>query len=153
MWVYPTGQCPISRGWILGVHAGIDIACPLGTPVVAVDDATVSIVAFEADGYGNWIELQHAGGTATRYGHLSAQLVQPGEMVSRAETIGIVGSTGRSTGPHLHFEVLIGGAKVDPAPWLDGLGPVVGPGDRVSVPEVPRARGECRVPLLGSFRL
>lgn len=152
-WAYPTAACAISRGWILGVHAGIDIACPSGTPAVAVDAGTVRYVAFEAEGYGNWIQLDHPGGVSTRYGHLSAQLVGEGQTVARGETIGLVGSTGRSTGPHLHFEVLVGGAKVDPAPWIGGAGPVVGPGDRVDVPSVPRARGECRVPLLGTFRL
>ena len=70
-------------------------------------------------GYGNMVEVDHGGGITTRYGHMSQVLVAEGDSVKPGDTLGLIGSTGRSTGPHLHYEVRIDGEPVDPAPALD----------------------------------
>lgn len=94
------------------LHAGADIAAPTGAPIVAANAGTV-VVAGSAGGYGLAVYLDH-GGIVTRYGHASAVLVRAGQHVERGQLIARVGSTGQSTGPHLHFEVRPGGAPVDP---------------------------------------
>lgn len=99
------------------MHAGIDLAGPTGTPIYAAADATVSFAGVRG-GYGNFIELGHGAGIATRYGHLSRIMVGNGERVRRGQLIGLMGSTGRSTGPHLHYEVRIDGRAVNPLPFL-----------------------------------
>jgi len=99
------------------MHAGIDLAGPTGTPIYAAADATVSFAGVRG-GYGNFIELGHGAGIATRYGHLSRIMVANGERVRRGQLIGLMGSTGRSTGPHLHYEVRIDGRAVNPLPFL-----------------------------------
>lgn len=99
------------------MHAGIDLAGPLGTPVYATADAVVGRSEW-ANGYGNLIELNHGRGIQTRYGHLSKSLVKPGQRVKRGEQIALMGSTGRSTGSHLHYEVRIDGKAVNPVPFL-----------------------------------
>jgi murein DD-endopeptidase MepM/ murein hydrolase activator NlpD len=98
-------------------HQGLDIAAPTGTTVTAAAGGTV-IMAQWYGGYGNYILIDHGGGYSTGYGHLSAIYVGPGQAVVRGQAIGAVGSTGQSTGPHLHFEVRIAGKPVDPAPRL-----------------------------------
>jgi murein DD-endopeptidase MepM/ murein hydrolase activator NlpD len=98
-------------------HQGLDIAAPSGTTVTAAAGGTV-IMAQWYGGYGNYILIDHGGGYSTGYGHLSAIYVSQGQSVSRGQAIGAVGSTGVSTGPHLHFEVRINGKPVDPAPRL-----------------------------------
>jgi murein DD-endopeptidase MepM/ murein hydrolase activator NlpD len=98
-------------------HQGLDIAAPTGTTVTAAAGGTV-IMAQWYGGYGNYILIDHGGGYSTGYGHLSAIYVSQGQSVSRGQAIGAVGSTGQSTGPHLHFEVRINGKPVDPAPRL-----------------------------------
>ncbi|HTA39450.1 MAG TPA: peptidoglycan DD-metalloendopeptidase family protein [Candidatus Acidoferrales bacterium] len=98
-------------------HPGLDIAAPSGTTVTAAAGGTV-IMAQWYGGYGNYISIDHGGGYSTGYGHLSAIYVANGQTVSRGQAIGAVGSTGASTGPHLHFEVRINGKAVDPAPRL-----------------------------------
>jgi murein DD-endopeptidase MepM/ murein hydrolase activator NlpD len=98
-------------------HQGLDIAAPLGTTVTAAGTGTV-IMAQWYGGYGNYILIDHGGGYSTGYGHLSAIYVSVGQAVQRGQAIGAVGSTGQSTGPHLHFEVRIEGKPVDPAPRL-----------------------------------
>ncbi|MFY9632213.1 MAG: peptidoglycan DD-metalloendopeptidase family protein [Candidatus Cybelea sp.] len=98
-------------------HQGLDIAAPTGTTVTAAAGGTV-IMAQWYGGYGNYILIDHGGGYSTGYGHLSAMYVASGQSVQRGQAIGAVGSTGQSTGPHLHFEVRIGGKPVDPAPRL-----------------------------------
>jgi murein DD-endopeptidase MepM/ murein hydrolase activator NlpD len=98
-------------------HPGLDIAAPTGTTVTAAAGGTV-IMAQWYGGYGNYISIDHGGGYSTGYGHLSAIYVANGQTVSRGQAIGAVGSTGASTGPHLHFEVRINGKAVDPAPRL-----------------------------------
>jgi murein DD-endopeptidase MepM/ murein hydrolase activator NlpD len=98
-------------------HQGLDIAAPSGTTVTAAAGGTV-IMAQWYGGYGNYILIDHGGGYSTGYGHLSAIYVSTGQNVQRGQAIGAVGSTGQSTGPHLHFEVRIAGKPVDPAPRL-----------------------------------
>jgi murein DD-endopeptidase MepM/ murein hydrolase activator NlpD len=98
-------------------HQGLDIAAPTGTTVTAAASGTV-IMAQWYGGYGNYISIDHGGGYSTGYGHLSAIYVANGQTVQRGQAIGAVGSTGASTGPHLHFEVRINGKAVDPAPRL-----------------------------------
>ena len=118
---WPTGAIQrISRGWIPGVHAGIDIACLMGTPVYAAESGIVTLSMDTTVGYGRYIIIDHGNGMQTVYGHLSQRLVDSGAYVSRGQVIGLVGSTGNSTGPHLHFEVRIGGTRVPPEPYLYG---------------------------------
>jgi len=98
-------------------HQGLDIAAPSGTTVLAAAGGTV-ILAQWYGGYGNFILIDHGGSVATGYGHLSAIYVSAGQAVQRGQAIGAVGSTGQSTGPHLHFEVRVKGKPVDPAARL-----------------------------------
>ncbi|HZZ90769.1 MAG TPA: M23 family metallopeptidase [Caulobacteraceae bacterium] len=97
------------------MHEGLDFGAPIGTPVLAAGDAVVEEARW-AGGYGRWIRLRHAGGVETGYGHLSGWTsgLRPGETVSQGQVIGYVGSTGLSTGSHLHFEVIDHGRPVDP---------------------------------------
>ncbi len=98
-------------------HQGLDIAAPMGTTVTAASAGTV-ISAGWYGGYGNYILIDHGGGMATGYGHLSQIFVASGQQVQKGQAIGAVGSTGMSTGPHLHFEVRINGKPTDPAAYL-----------------------------------
>ncbi len=100
-------------------HAGIDIAAPIGTLVRAAADGILFHAGPEA-GYGTEILLDHGYGITTKYGHLSRTYVVVGQEVKRGQVIGAVGSTGRSTGPHLHYEVLIQDTPVNPAKYLKG---------------------------------
>lgn len=106
------------------MHAGVDIPGPLGTPVYATADGIVGR-AQRAGGYGNLVEIQHGQGIETRYGHLSSILVQPNSRVKRGQLIGLMGSTGRSTGSHLHYEVRLDGKAVNPMPFLQSSDYVV----------------------------
>ena len=99
------------------MHAGIDLAGPVGTPIYAAADAVVGSAGVRG-GYGNLVELDHGSGISTRYGHLSQLKVSAGERVRRGQLIGLMGSTGRSTGSHLHYEVRIDGRAVNPLPFL-----------------------------------
>jgi murein DD-endopeptidase MepM/ murein hydrolase activator NlpD len=99
------------------MHAGIDLAAPLGTAIYATADAMVERSEW-ANGYGNLIELNHGRGIQTRYGHLSRSLVRAGQRVKRGQLIAHMGSTGRSTGSHLHYEVRIDGKAVNPIPFM-----------------------------------
>jgi len=98
-------------------HKGVDIVAPNGTPVRASADGLVTAAGRMA-GYGSMIHLAHGYGMGTRYGHLSRLMVTPGQRVKRGDVIGLVGSTGRSTGPHLHYEVFRTGVQVDPRKYL-----------------------------------
>lgn len=98
-------------------HRGIDIAAPAGTPIRAAQSGTV-VFSGHLNGYGNTIILEHAGGYRTLYGHASRNLVKEGEMISAEQVIGEVGSSGRSTGTHLHFELQKGGERIDPREFL-----------------------------------
>jgi murein DD-endopeptidase MepM/ murein hydrolase activator NlpD len=99
------------------MHAGIDLAGPLGTAIYATADALVGRSEW-ANGYGNLIELNHGRGIQTRYGHLTRSAVSGGQRVKRGDLIGYMGSTGRSTGSHLHYEVRIDGKAVNPIPFM-----------------------------------
>lgn len=98
-------------------HSGIDIAAAHGTAIKAAAPGTVSMVGF-AGGYGLMVTLSHDNGTATLYAHASRVLVKVDQRVRRGQTIALVGNTGNSTGPHLHFEVIVGGRSVDPLKHL-----------------------------------
>ena len=100
------------------IHAGVDMAGASGEPIFASAEGVV-LQAGRSGGYGNLVELGHGKGIDTRYGHLSAILVKPGERVRQGQLIGRMGSTGRSTGTHLHFEVRVDGRAVNPRPFLE----------------------------------
>jgi murein DD-endopeptidase MepM/ murein hydrolase activator NlpD len=100
------------------MHPGIDLAGPLGTPIYATAEGTVRRAGWNSGGYGNLIEVDHGRGIMTRFGHLSAIMVRPGDHITRGQLIGRMGSTGRSTGSHLHYEVRIDGRAVNPIPFM-----------------------------------
>ena len=99
------------------MHEGIDWGCPIGTTVMASRAGTV-IQAGWVNGYGNCITISHGDGVVTRYGHLDRIQASVGQTVSQGETIGCSGNTGRSTGPHLHFEIRINGTPVNALDYL-----------------------------------
>jgi len=99
-------------------HTGIDMVEPFGSPIYAADDGIVALVGATSTGYGNYVVIAHSGGLDTLYGHLSAALVKVGQLVNQGQPIGLEGSTGNSTGAHLHFELRINQKPVDPAPYL-----------------------------------
>lgn len=101
-------------------HSGVDIAARTGTPVYATGDGYIGRSRW-AGGYGNLVEINHGGGYQTRFGHLSQRMVGEGQYVRRGTLIGLIGSTGRSTGPHLHYEVRYNGSAVDPTPYIRGF--------------------------------
>jgi murein DD-endopeptidase MepM/ murein hydrolase activator NlpD len=126
----PSGR-PVAKGWISSLygyrtdpfsgrktlHKGMDFAGKAGTPVVAL--AAGVVVRSDRDkGYGNVVELRHTDGYTTRYAHNQENLVQPGDMVSKGQTIALMGSTGRSNGPHVHLEVRKNGRVIDPRRYL-----------------------------------
>ncbi|TFV91187.1 M23 family metallopeptidase [Blastococcus sp. CT_GayMR16] len=134
-WIRPTaGTVTSGYGSRWGaLHAGVDIAGPRNTPVYAAADGSVVIAActsaycdrdgsLSLAGYGNLVELDHGGEVTTRYAHLSAYTVTTGQRVGAGSLLGFQGSTGNSTGVHLHFEVRLDGASVDPVPWLADQG-------------------------------
>ena len=96
-------------------HKGVDIAAPMGTSVFTAAEGRVLRTGFDPEGYGAFIEVEHPNGMTTLYGHLSRVDVAQGDAVTPDQRIGLVGSTGYSTGPHLHFEVRRNGGQVDPA--------------------------------------
>jgi murein DD-endopeptidase MepM/ murein hydrolase activator NlpD len=105
-------------GWRWGrLHEGIDLGAAYGTPIGAAGAGVVTWAGWEG-GYGNLVVIDHGGGIATAYGHQSQIAVSVGQTVARGHVIGYVGSTGHSTGPHLHFEVRVGGQAVDPLGYL-----------------------------------
>ncbi|MGX7897051.1 M23 family metallopeptidase [Tsuneonella sp. HG222] len=119
----PTAYSRITSGFgtrrhpILGTlrsHSGIDLAAPTGTPIRATADGVVSVANWKG-GYGLFVGLKHAGGLESNYGHMSRLNVSAGQKVTRGQVIGYVGSTGMSTGPHVHYEVRMNGRAVDPA--------------------------------------
>ena len=99
-------------------HSGVDISIPQGTPVVASADGIVKFSGRKG-GYGKIVQIQHPNGKETRYAHLSKVDVLPGRKVKRGQRIGAVGSTGQSTGPHLHYEIRKDGVAIDPKPFMD----------------------------------
>src|SRR5579859_1962747 len=128
--VYPEGR-PVQEGWISSyfgrradpftgfsaVHKGVDFAGPAGTVVSAVAAGLVTFSG-ERSGFGQMVEINHGNGLATRYCHNEKLLVKQGDMVRKGQDVSLMGSTGHSTGPHLHFEVLKNGAQVDPLRFI-----------------------------------
>ena len=127
----PLPLCPITLGWPLqapigspfgprgtGFHPGIDLPAPTGTPVVAAAPGRVIFAALDYSGYGNLLEVAHGAGVVSMYAHLSGFSVHVGQFVGTGTRVGRVGATGEATGPHLHFEVRVRGAAVDPVPAL-----------------------------------
>jgi len=96
------------------LHAGLDFAAPSGTPIYATADGVVQAAGFNTDGYGNKVVINHGYGYQTLYGHMVRVKAKVGQRVKRGEVIGYIGSTGKSTGPHCHYEVIKRGTKVDP---------------------------------------
>jgi hypothetical protein len=96
------------------LHAGLDFAAPSGTPIYATADGVVQAAGFNTDGYGNKVVINHGYGYQTLYGHMVRVKARVGQRVKRGEVIGYIGSTGKSTGPHCHYEVIKRGVKVDP---------------------------------------
>ena len=98
-------------------HKGVDLAGPVGTPIVATADGVVSKAEWFSS-YGLYVSLEHGAEIQTRYGHMSRLNVYAGQRVRKGDVIGYIGSTGRSTGPHLHYEVRIAGLAVNPVPYM-----------------------------------
>ena len=98
-------------------HKGIDLAGPVGTPVYATADGVVSKAEWFSS-YGLYVSIEHGGELQTRYGHMSRLNVANGQQVRKGDIIGFIGSTGRSTGPHLHYEVRVSGVAVNPLPYM-----------------------------------
>lgn len=124
---YGTRSLPGEAGPRL--HAGIDIAAPTGTPVLATSEGVVVSTGYDRAGYGRYVEVRHPNGLRSFYAHMSAVDVQTGDAVTGGQAIGKVGSTGYSTGPHLHFEIRRGGARLNPAGYLEREFAVRIPGD------------------------
>jgi len=118
------------------MHPGIDLAAAYGTPVYATADGTVLRAGWNSGGYGNLVEIDHGRGISTRYGHMSAILVHEGDHVTRGEQIGRIGSTGRSTGNHLHYEVRIDGRPVNPIPFMKSTDYVIAMQKRSGAPSM-----------------
>ena len=109
------------------LHDGVDLAGPIGTPIYAATDGIVKEAGYTNSGYGAWVLLQHGDGTVTRYGHISSWTVGVGQRVFAGDQIAAIGNRGNSTGPHLHFSVLLGGTNpTDPVAWLAARGVSVG---------------------------
>ncbi|MBQ9993663.1 MAG: peptidoglycan DD-metalloendopeptidase family protein [Clostridia bacterium] len=106
------------RSWSQSYHKGIDIGAPTGANIVASNAGTVVTSSYNAGGYGNYVIIDHGGGYMTVYGHLSRRSVSVGQKVGRGQVIGLCGSTGRSTGPHLHFEIRVNGTAQNPLNYL-----------------------------------
>jgi murein DD-endopeptidase MepM/ murein hydrolase activator NlpD len=140
--IHPEGR-PVNTGYISSgfgervdpftggeeFHAGIDFAAPEGTPIHAVAAGIVTWAGVRG-GYGNMVQIDHGNGYATRYAHAAKVLVHVGETVNRGDVIALLGNTGRSTGPHVHFEVLKNGREVNPARFVAlraGTTPFAGP--------------------------
>lgn len=99
-------------------HPGMDIANDMGTPIVATADGVVDYAGWNSGGYGNMVDIDHGNGIMTRYGHASQVVVNAGQHVKRGQVIAYMGSTGFSTGPHVHYEVIINGQRVNPNSYL-----------------------------------
>ena len=109
------------------LHAGIDLAGPIGTPIYAVSDGVVTDAGPTA-GYGAWVKIRHSDGSVSLYGHVNTWLVQVGQRVFAGDQIATIGNRGDSTGPHLHFSILQNGTNfIDPASWLAARGIKLGP--------------------------
>ena len=130
--IVPEGR-PVERGFLsssfghrqdpvsgeFNFHRGIDFAGESGDKIIAVGAGVVTFAGYRPD-YGYVVDVTHGDGYITRYAHNARVLVRPGDMVSRGQQLAVMGSTGRSTGPHVHFEVLRNGAPVNPLSYLGG---------------------------------
>jgi murein DD-endopeptidase MepM/ murein hydrolase activator NlpD len=112
---------PFGKYWYL--HRGVDLAFGYGVPIMATANGKIIKKDFDANGFGNYLDIQHKYGFKTRYAHMQRQFVEVGQTVSQGEVIGTMGSTGQSTGPHLHYEVMIGTQLVDPIKFLKMANP------------------------------
>ena len=101
-------------------HKGIDIPGPVGTPIYATADGMIGRAQW-VSGYGKYVEIEHGNAVQTRYGHLSAMNVVPGQRIRKGDVLGYMGSTGRSTGSHLHYEVRIAGEAINPTAFLSPM--------------------------------
>ena len=111
----------MSRGFTgVSAHNGLDLCGAYGTPIYAAQSGVVTYASATSGGYGRHVIIDHGGGVQTLYGHCSAIYVNEGDVVAKGQTIAAVGSTGWSTGPHLHFEVRVDGKTVDPLPYVTG---------------------------------
>ena len=125
---WPTPSCTYITSYFgnrlhptLGVykfHTGVDIGASYGASILAADDGTVITAGYNEGGYGNYVVISHGNGMTTLYGHMSSIAVSYGQNVTKGQTIGYVGSTGRSTGPHLHFEIRQNGQYLDPLSYF-----------------------------------
>lgn len=115
--VWPTSGHRITQ-YFSARHTGLDVANKIGTPIYAADSGVVTAASYNRGGYGNQIIINHGGGKTTRYAHLSSFAVRVGQKVNKGQYIGGMGSTGRSTGPHLHFEVIINGHVYNPLNYV-----------------------------------
>jgi murein DD-endopeptidase MepM/ murein hydrolase activator NlpD len=113
------------------MHAGIDFGAPVGTPVFAAGDGVVEKAQW-AGGYGRWLQIRHSAQYETGYGHLSGWAVKPGQHVHQGQVVAYVGSTGLSTGPHLHYEIIVGGKKINPAEVKTPSGAVLSGRDMIA---------------------
>lgn len=118
---WPTAACISQYFW--AQHPGLDLANSIGTAVNAADAGFVEFVGWDSTGYGNMILINHGNGALTRYAHLNAFAVQAGQSVQKGQLVGRIGSTGRSTGPHLHFEIIVNGVHRNPVGILQGRTP------------------------------
>ena len=100
-------------------HAGIDLKGPIGRKIKATADGIVKISSYDKNGFGNYVILRHGNGYETVFGHMQKRLVKKGERVRRGQVVGLMGNTGRSTGAHVHFEVLRAGTPVDPKRYIN----------------------------------
>ncbi|HUO23946.1 MAG TPA: peptidoglycan DD-metalloendopeptidase family protein [Caulobacteraceae bacterium] len=125
------------------MHTGIDFGAPVGTPVFAAGDGVVEKAQW-AGGYGRWLQIRHNAQYETGYGHLSGWAVKPGQHVHQGQVVAYVGSTGLSTGPHLHYEIIIGGKKVNPADVKTPASAVLG-GKELAAFKVEKARIDALV--------
>ncbi len=117
---YGRVSSPFGRRWGR-MHKGIDIGSPIGTPVYAVESGVVTRSTYQRRGYGNLIEIRHSDMYMTRYGHNSKRLVKAGQKVRKGQIIALVGSTGHSTGPHVHFEIRQNGKAINPVRYLGAM--------------------------------
>jgi murein DD-endopeptidase MepM/ murein hydrolase activator NlpD len=117
-YVWPTTEHFISGYYFSAIHHGVDIGGALGNAIFAADSGVVVYAGWSNSGYGNLIVIDHDGGSQTAYGHLSTIAVTCGQSVGQGTYIGAMGSTGNSTGPHLHFELIYNGVKVNPLDYI-----------------------------------
>jgi murein DD-endopeptidase MepM/ murein hydrolase activator NlpD len=154
----PVAGAPIGSrfGWRIdpftgrqALHTGLDFEATVGTPIVAAAGGVV-VTAEPHPDYGNMVEIDHGNGLVTRYGHASKLLVKKGDLVRRGQQIALVGTTGRSTGPHLHFEVLVQGVQQDPQKFLASAGKPVPV--QAAAPPARLAQNLAQVTLLPGHR-